>query len=162
MKIKAKPYLENQKTAAENRLSTWMDILKEKGLTGTAIKRDPVIRKIRADIRKANHRLASIAAQERLNAERARAKAEKSVKKKDTRETAPAEKTKPVAKKKVKKEKEKEPAPAVKSKKQDKDKPAPAEATQPVASKKVKQEKEKEKEPAPAVNSKEQSKDDTD
>jgi hypothetical protein len=131
MKIKAKVHLENQKIAAENRLAVRLDDLKEKGLESVAIKRDPVIRKIRADIRKANNRLASIAAQEKLNAQRAQTKAEKSVKKKDSRETAPAEVPQPVTKKKAKQEKQKAPTLAAKSKKPDKDETAPAETTRP-------------------------------
>ncbi len=115
MKLKAKIHLENQKNAAEDRLAARLDFLKEKVLEGTAIQRDPVIRKIRADIRKANYRLASIAAQEKLNAEKSQIKAEKLVKKKGTREKAPAETPKRVPKKKVKQEKKKEPTPDAKS-----------------------------------------------
>jgi hypothetical protein len=117
MKLKAKIHLENQKTAAENRLAARLDFLKEKGLESIAIQRDPVIRKIRADVRKANHRLASIAALEKLNAEKAQIKAEKSVKEKGTREKAPAETPKRVPKKKVKQDKKKEPSPDAKSQK---------------------------------------------
>jgi hypothetical protein len=123
MKIKAKVHLENQKNAAQIRLAARLDVLKEKGLEGAVIKRDTAIRKIKADIRKANHRLASIAAQEKLNAEKAQIKAEKSVKEKGTRETAPAETPKPVPAKKVKQEKKKAPSPAAKPQKQDKDDP---------------------------------------
>jgi hypothetical protein len=117
MKLKAKIHLENQKKTAEDRLAARLDILKEKGSESVAIQRDPVIRKIRADIRKANYRLDSIAAQEKLNAEKAQIKAEKLVKEKGTREKAPAETPKRVPKKKVKKEKKKEPSPAAKSQK---------------------------------------------
>ena len=120
MKLKAKIHLKNQKNAAEDRLAARLDIRKEKGLEGAAIQRDPVIRKIRADIRKANYRLASIAAQEKLNAEKAQIKAEKLVKEKGTREKAPAETPKGVPKKKVKQEKKKEPSPDTKSQKQEK------------------------------------------
>jgi hypothetical protein len=117
MNLKAKIHLENQKNAAEDRLAVRLDFLNEKGLEGVAIQRDPVIRKIRADIRKANYRLASIAAQEKLNAQKAQIKAEKLVKEKGTREKAPAETPKRVPKKKGKKETMKEPSPAAKSQK---------------------------------------------
>ena len=117
MKLKAKIHLENQKNAAEDRLAARLDFLKEKGLEGAVIQREPVIRKIRADIRKANYRLASIAAQEKLNAEKSQIKAEKLVKEKGTREKAPAETPKRVPKKKGKKETMKEPSPAAKSQK---------------------------------------------
>jgi hypothetical protein len=134
MNLKAKIHLENQKNAAEVRLAVRLDFLKEKGSESVAIQRDPVIRKIRAEIRKANYRLASIAAQEKLNAEKVQIKAEKLVKENSNREKAPAEKPKPVAKKKVKPEK--------------------AEKPKPVAKEKVKPEKKKE--PSPAAKSKNQ------
>jgi hypothetical protein len=120
MKLKAKIHLENQKKTAEDRLTTRLDFLKEKGLESVAIQRDSVIRKIRADIRKANYRLASIAAQEKLNAEKAQIKAEKLVKEKGTREKAPAKTPKRIPKKKGKKEEKKKPSPDAESQKQEK------------------------------------------
>ena len=72
MNLKAKNYVENHKKAATEKLSARSAHLKTKGLEEAAIRRDPSIRKIRADIRKANFRLASIAAQEKLNAEKVR------------------------------------------------------------------------------------------
>jgi outer membrane biosynthesis protein TonB len=148
MNLKAKIHLENQKNAAEGRLAVRLDFLKEKGSEGVAIQRDPVIRKIKAEIRKANYRLASIAAQEKLNAEKAQVKAEKLVKVKSNREKAPAEKPKPVAKEKVKPEKAEKPEPVAK----EKVKPEKAEKPEPVAKEKVKPEKKKE--PSPAAKSK--------
>ena len=120
MNLRAKIHVENQRNAAENRLAVRLDSLKEKGLQGVSIQRDPVIRKIRAEIRKANYRLASIAAQEKLNAEKAKIKAEKLVKEKSNRDKAPEETPKSVPKKKVKQEKKKKPSPAAKSQKQKK------------------------------------------
>jgi hypothetical protein len=120
MKLKAKIHLENQKNVADARLTARLEFLKEKGWEGVAIKRDPVIRKIRADIRKANYRLACIAAQEKLNAEKAQIKAEKLGKEHGTPEKAPKETPKRVPKKKVTQEKKKAPSPAAKSKKQEK------------------------------------------
>ena len=105
-----KIHLESQNKAAEDKLAARLAYLKEKGLEGAAIQRDTLIRKIRAQIRKVNYRLACIAAQEKLNAEKAQIKAEKSAKEKSTREKPPAETTKGVSKKKVKKEKMKEPS----------------------------------------------------
>ncbi|MFZ1956422.1 MAG: hypothetical protein WAU34_13085, partial [Desulfobacterales bacterium] len=64
MNLKAKNYVENHKKAAAEKLSARSAHLKTKGLEEAAIRRDPSIRKIKADIRKANFRLASIAAQE--------------------------------------------------------------------------------------------------
>ena len=115
MNLKAKIYLENQKKTADDKFAARLVFLKEKGLEDTAIQRDTLIRKIRAQIRKANYRLASIAAQKELNAEKARTKAEKLAKEKSTGEMPPAETNKNVSKKKGKKEKKKEPSPATKT-----------------------------------------------
>ena len=150
MNLKAKIHVENQKNAAEGRLAVRLDSLKENGVEGVAIQRDPVIRKIRAEIRKADYRLASIAAQEKLNAEKVQIKAEKLVKGKNNRGKAPAEKPKPVAKKKVKPEKTEKPGPVAKEKVP----PEKAEKPGPVAKEKVTPEKKKE--PSPAAKSKNQ------
>ncbi len=150
MNLKAKIHLENQKNAAEVRLAVRLDFLKEKGSESVVIQRDTVVRKIRAEIRKANYRLASIAAQEKLNAEKVQIKAEKLVKEKSNLEKAPTEKPKPVAKKKVKPEKAEKPKPVPKKKV----KPEKAEDPEPVAKEKVKPEKKKE--PSPAAKSKKQ------
>ena len=158
MKLKAKIHLENQRTVAEGRLAARLELLYEKSLESVAIKRDPVIRKIRADIRKANYRLATIAAQEKLNAEKAQIRAEKLVKEKGNGEKAPAKTPEPVPKKKSKQQKKKEPSPAAKSKKQEKGngEQAPAKAPEPVPKKESKQQKKKE--PSPAAKSKKQEK----
>jgi len=107
MNLKAKIYVENQKKTAHGKLAARLAFLNEKGLDGGAIQRGSVIRKLRAEIRKANYRLACIAAQEKLNAERLAAK-------KSLREMPPAEPGKEVPGKKGKKEKKKEPSPAPK------------------------------------------------
>jgi hypothetical protein len=70
MSLKRKGFLEGHKKVAGDKLVTRMSSLKEKGLDAVAIKRDSFIKKMRADIRKANYRLACIAAQEKLNAEK--------------------------------------------------------------------------------------------
>jgi hypothetical protein len=77
MNLKQKIYAENQKKVVEGKIAVRRALLKEKGLDRAVIQRDVVIRKLRAEIRKANYRLASIAAQEKLNAEKAQAKSEK-------------------------------------------------------------------------------------
>ncbi len=76
MNLKQKIYAENQKKVVEGKIAGRRALLKEKGLDSAVIQRDVVIRKMRAEIRKANYRLASIAAQEKLNAKKARVKAE--------------------------------------------------------------------------------------
>ena len=82
MNLKAKIHVENQKKAAEVKLTARQAILADKGLDDAAVQKDPVYRKIKADIRKANSRLSAIAAQEALNADRAKAKAKKQAAKK--------------------------------------------------------------------------------
>ena len=77
MNLKAKKYVESHKKAAQEKLAARRAVLKEKGLDDTAVLRDAMFRKIKADIRKANARLTAIAAQEKLNADNAKAKAEK-------------------------------------------------------------------------------------
>ena len=74
MNLKAKIHVENQKQTAVEKLAARQAILNEKGLDDVAVQRDAMFRKIKADIRKANVRLSAIAAQEKLNAERAKAK----------------------------------------------------------------------------------------
>ena len=102
-----KIHLEIQNKVAEGKLAARLAYLQEKGLEGAAIQKDTLIRNIRAQIRKVNYRLACIAAQEKLTAERAQTKAEKLAKGKSIPEEPPAKKTKGVSKKKEKKEKTK-------------------------------------------------------
>jgi hypothetical protein len=105
MPLKAKIHVENQKKTAHGKLAARLSFLNEKGLDGGAIQRDSMMRKLRAEIRKANYRLACIAAQEKLNAERLAAK-------KSLREMPPAEPIKEAPGKKGKEEKKEEPSPA--------------------------------------------------
>ena len=105
MNLKQKIYAENQKKVVEGKIAVRRALLKEKGLDSAAIQRDVVIRKMRAEIRKANYRLASIAAQEKLSADNAQAKAEKLAAGKSAREATPAKTAKNVRGKKGSKEK---------------------------------------------------------
>jgi hypothetical protein len=98
MPLKAKIHVEDQKKTAHGKLAARLAFLNEKGLGGGEIQRDSMMRKLGAEIRKANYRLACIAAQEKLNAERLAAK-------KSLPEMPPAEPTKEVPGKKGKKEK---------------------------------------------------------
>jgi hypothetical protein len=86
MNLKQKIYAENQKKVVEGKIAVRQALLKEKGLNNAVIQRDVVIRKLRAEIRKANFRLATIAAQEKLNAKKAKVKAEKLAAGKNARE----------------------------------------------------------------------------
>jgi hypothetical protein len=106
MNLKAKNYVEKHKKAAAERLSARSALLKAKGLEEAAIRRDPSIRKIKADIRKANFRLASIAAQETLNAEKVRDRERKEAEKKAAREKTPVKHAKDKGGQKEKKKKE--------------------------------------------------------
>jgi hypothetical protein len=91
MNLRARVYVENQKKAAQANLQVRRTQLQEKGIRGEAMERDPVLKKIRAAIRQADYRLSSIAAQEQLNQERARAKAEKLAAEQAARAQASAE-----------------------------------------------------------------------
>ncbi len=105
MNLKAKAHLENQKKAVEERLAARVAFLKEKKLDETAVGKDPVIRKIKADIRKIRYRLSCIAAQEKLNADKALAKEKKLAAKKEPKEKPEKKAAKEEAAKPAKKEK---------------------------------------------------------
>ena len=112
MNLKAKGYLESQKKATGDKLAARMSALKEKGLDDAAIKRDSLIKKMKADIRKTNYRLACVAAQEKLNADKIQTKADKLAAKKAAKEKPPKKAAKDAPAKKEKKEKKKAPPPA--------------------------------------------------
>lgn len=105
MNLKAKIHVENQKTAAESRLLARQVLLRENGLDPKTIQREALIRKLKAEIRKANYRLARIAAQEKLNADKARTKAEKLAGQKSVSKKPPAQTGADAAAEKPKKEK---------------------------------------------------------
>ncbi|MFH2220324.1 MAG: hypothetical protein ABII68_11790 [Pseudomonadota bacterium] len=105
MSFKRKGYLESQKKDAGDKLVSRMSSLKEKGLDAVAIKRDSLIKKMKADIRKANYRLACIAAQEKLNADKVQTKTEKLAAKKNAPDKSSAKIAKGAPAKKEKKEK---------------------------------------------------------
>ena len=105
MNLKQKIYAENQKKVVEGRIAVRRALLKEKGLDSAVIQKDVLIRKMKAEIRQANHRLASIAAQEKLNAAKAQAKIEKLAAGKSARKATPAKTAKDVPGKKKSKDK---------------------------------------------------------
>lgn len=105
MNLKAKEYLESQKKVTGDKLASRMSSLKENGLDKTGIQRDSVIKKMKADIRKLNYRLGCIAAQEKLNADKVRTKAEKLAAKKEAKDKPPVKAAKSAPAKKEKKEK---------------------------------------------------------
>ena len=105
MGLKQKIYAENKKKVVEGKIAVRLAFLKEKGLDSAVIQKDVLIRKMKAEIRQANYRLASIAAQEKLNADKAQAKAEKLAARKSARDATPAKTAKNVRGKKGSKEK---------------------------------------------------------
>ena len=105
MSLKRKIYVENQKELVEGKIAIRRASLKEKGLDSAVIQKDVLIRKMKGQIRQANYRLASIAAQEKLSADNAQAKAEKLAAGKSAREATPAKTAKNVRGKKGSKEK---------------------------------------------------------
>ena len=105
MNLKARTYVENQKKNGEAKFEARLAYLREKGLDPGSIQRDATLRKIKALIRKADFRLARIAAQESLNQERAQAKAERLAAEKAALEKLREERKGAAVEKKGKKEK---------------------------------------------------------
>ncbi|MCJ8501899.1 hypothetical protein [Desulfatitalea alkaliphila] len=83
MTIKAKAYILEEKTTAQQKLANRIALLESKGEQAAAVTRDTIVKKLKADVRKANRRLAAVAAREQLIAGKAEAKAEKAVAKKE-------------------------------------------------------------------------------
>ncbi len=77
MRSKSRETREAQKAYWENRLSRRLSELSQKGLSPSEVAKDPALKKIRAEIRKAGSRLRAIAAREQKVAEMAEAKARK-------------------------------------------------------------------------------------
>jgi uncharacterized membrane-anchored protein len=106
MNLRAKIYVENQKKSSREKLDARLALLSERGYEQASLERDPTVRKLKAELRKADFRLASIVAQEKLNQERAQAKMDKLAAEKAAREEKAAKAEVPEKKeKKGKKEK---------------------------------------------------------
>ncbi len=124
MNLRARVYVEKQKEDGEAKLKARLSFLKGKGVTPEKIQKDATVRRIKAEIREANERLASIAAQEKLNLERVQAKEQKLAARKAEREAAirgTLEEAAGKKEKKAKKEKpEKEAKPEKKKEKKEK------------------------------------------
>lgn len=141
MNLRGKIFAESLKKATEEKLLARMSLLKGKGLNAEEIQRDASVRKIKGVLRKATARLGAIAAQEKLNLDRAKAKAEKLAAEKAAKEQAkegPKEEGAEKKAKKAKKEKAEKAEPKEKKEKKEK------------VEKKEKAEKEGKKEPPPA------------
>jgi hypothetical protein len=135
MNLKAKVYVENQKKKVQESLNARVARLKKKGLKEDMIQKDATVRKLKAQVRKADYRLASIAAQEKLNQERAQAKMDKlaavkaaqEIPQPDAEKGAPEKKEKKAKKEKQDKQaKPEEKAAGKKEKKEKQDKPKKA------------------------------------
>jgi hypothetical protein len=95
--------LEARKKISQAKLDTRRIFLKEKGVSDEAIRKDGAIRKLKAELRKSDFRIAAIAAQEETMRRAAKGKADKLAAAKNPEKASPEEK--PVKKeKKAKKE----------------------------------------------------------
>lgn len=110
MNLKARVYVENQKKVAQAKLEARMALLKEKGRDLVTMQRDAALRKFKAEIKKADFRLASIEAQEKLTRALVQAKAEKLAGKEA--QSTPGEASKAAPERKEKKRKQEGPAPS--------------------------------------------------
>jgi hypothetical protein len=109
MNLRARVYVEKQKAVWEAKLKARLSFLKGKGISPQMIQKDATMRRIKAEIRKANERLASIAAQEKLNQERIQGREQKLAAEKAEREAAIKETMEDAAGKKEKKGKKEKP-----------------------------------------------------
>ena len=75
--LNRRPQIEAHKKAAEENLAARLEMLKAKGVNEEQIQRDARIKQLRAQVRKAKHQLAGIAAMTGLMEEKAAAKARK-------------------------------------------------------------------------------------
>ena len=105
MDIRAKINVENQKKSALKNLDAQRTFLKEKGVKDDEIKKNVIVRKLKADVRKADFQLARIAAQEKQHLDLAQAKAEKLASGKKAKEGSKKENKVEVQGKKGEKEK---------------------------------------------------------
>ena len=109
MNLKAKVYVENQKKRIEEKLKARLALLKEKGQKEDVIQKDAGVRQLKAQVRKMDYRLAAIAAQEKLNQDRAQAKIDRLAAEKAAKEAPPEEAEKKEPEKKEKKAKKEKP-----------------------------------------------------
>ena len=77
MGLKRKQILMGQKAYFERQLQDRMSMLSAKGVKSPPAEKDPLVKKIQADIRAVNNRLRRIADQEKLTEQLAKMKAEK-------------------------------------------------------------------------------------
>ena len=101
--LNRKHFIEDHRKAAEGKLAARLESLKTKGLNDKLIQKDAKIKQYKAEIRKAKHQMAGIAAMEALTREKAETKAQKAAAAKAPRQE-PKKAPKSTAPKKPKKE----------------------------------------------------------
>ncbi len=69
MGLKKREVLSRQKETFERSLKARLDLLKKKGIEPAKADKDTIVRKLKADVRAAIHRLALVAASEKLTAD---------------------------------------------------------------------------------------------
>ena len=106
MSNKNKVYIEEHKLAAQRNLTARTELLVSRGMDETRIQKDNTVKKIKAEIRLANHRLSRIADQQKLKQEKIEAKAAKATSSKQPREVAAGDAPKPKKEKKSKEKKQ--------------------------------------------------------
>ncbi len=91
MGLKRKQIVMTQKASFEQNLKDRMASLSEKGIEGRQADRNPLVRKLKADIKASKKRLSRIAEDEKRTEELARIKAERAAAPKKEKEAAKAE-----------------------------------------------------------------------
>lgn len=94
MGLKRKQIVMRQKASFEQELKDRLSFLSGKGVKSPRTDRDPLVKKLKADIKASNKRLRRIAEEEKRTEEMARIKAEKAAAPKKDKEGAKAEKPK--------------------------------------------------------------------
>ncbi|MBI5062454.1 MAG: hypothetical protein HZB87_03025 [Desulfatitalea sp.] len=115
MNLKAKRYEESHRQKAQEELAARLALLKERGIEPKTMEKDTIVRKLKADLRKAKHRLVGVASQEKLLEQKVQNKQEKAAAELQSKQAPKAEPAKKEAAKPAKKEKkpkEKKAAPA--------------------------------------------------
>ena len=92
MSVKQKQARERQKAYSDQQLKDRLAFLSEKGITASRADKDPIVRKLKADVRAAAGRLRVIAAHEKKTEELAKMKAEKAAAAKLEKESGKSEK----------------------------------------------------------------------
>lgn len=114
MGLKRKPMIMRQKAYSEQELQDRLSYLSGKGITSPKSDRDPIVRKLKADIKAANKRLRMIAENEKRTEEMAKIKAERAAAPKQDKEGGKGESLRKAAEegkgKKVKAEKKAAPS----------------------------------------------------